>query len=71
VLMMLDQPASIPVLEEIDLLWSTIAPGGKHDGLPAWKERHRERIEEACLELGVRCKVDRNDSPLVFALPEL
>lgn len=60
VLSLLDAPESIPVLETLDLVWAEEEKEG------AWKERHKERIEEACEEFGIQCRVEKGDEGLVF-----
>lgn len=65
VLSLLESPEDIPVLEEVDLVWCNEA---EEKGV--WKERHVERIEEACRELGIRCRVAKGDEPLVWGLQE-
>lgn len=55
---MLEAPDSIPVLEVLDLEWAS--QGG------AWKERHKRKIECACEDLGIQCRVGDGDRELQF-----
>jgi hypothetical protein len=59
-LSMLDDAESIPVLEEIDLVWA------EEEKEQCYKERHRGRIEEACEDLGIRCRIAKGNETLVF-----
>ncbi|GAA6010787.1 hypothetical protein JCM10207_005842 [Rhodosporidiobolus poonsookiae] len=59
VLALLDEPEGVPQLREIDLKW---ARGTEEDGEPWFRERHLKRIEEACEELGIRCRVRRAEA---------
>lgn len=54
---MLDEAAEIPVLEELEVWWAE-EEGGR-DVL--FKQRHKERIEGACRNLGVRVQVGKSD----------
>ncbi|GAA5872580.1 hypothetical protein JCM1840_004843 [Sporobolomyces johnsonii] len=65
VLNMLDDPDSIPVLEELDVVWAKGTGGGEDGKEPWWKERHIKKIEEACEEYGIRCRVGKGDEGLV------
>ncbi|KAI5478465.1 hypothetical protein MNV49_005106 [Pseudohyphozyma bogoriensis] len=60
ILDMLEKPETIPVLEEVDLMWDPEDKEGK------WKDRHRKRILDACDEFGIRAVVEKNDEPLAF-----
>ncbi|KAM0751711.1 hypothetical protein T439DRAFT_379809 [Meredithblackwellia eburnea MCA 4105] len=60
-LTMLAEPDSIPVLEDLSLRWSRIEEPGKE---VQYRERHRERIEQACRELGIRVSVGQSDENL-------
>ncbi|GAA5982743.1 hypothetical protein JCM11641_007774 [Rhodosporidiobolus odoratus] len=65
VLTMLDDPEMIPGLREVDFVWAVGT--GEEEGTEAWwKERHVGRIEEACEEIGIRCRVKKGDEALVF-----
>jgi len=63
VLRMLDNPESIPVLEEMDLEWAEAREGEKEDW---WKERHSIRIREACREFGIKCEAGKGERKLTI-----
>ncbi|GAA5926656.1 hypothetical protein JCM1841_003195 [Sporobolomyces salmonicolor] len=65
VLGLLDPPEGIPVLEELDVVWAT-GTGGEEGKESWWKERHVKRIEEACEEYGITCRVGKGDKRFVF-----
>jgi len=60
---MLDNPESIPVLEEMDLEWAEAREGEKEDW---WKERHSIRIREACREFGIKCEAGKGERKLTI-----
>ncbi|GAA5825041.1 hypothetical protein JCM5353_001156 [Sporobolomyces roseus] len=62
VLKLLDSPESIPVLEELDLEWAEAREGEEK----WWKERHVERIGEACEEFGIKFDVRKGGRKLMI-----
>ncbi|GAA5906333.1 hypothetical protein JCM6882_002703 [Rhodosporidiobolus microsporus] len=66
VLSMLDDAGEvIPQLREVDVEWA-MGTGEEEGKEPWWKERHVGRIEEACEDLGIKCRVAKGDERLVF-----
>jgi len=62
VLKLLDSPEPIPVLEELDLEWAEAREGVEK----WWKERHVERIGEACEEFGIKFDVRKGERKLTI-----
>jgi hypothetical protein len=75
VLKMLDDPEAIPVLEDLDIEWAVTKKRdeGKEEeeGVQEeveeslwWKERHVAKIEQACLEYGIKCRLSKGERKL-------